>query len=112
MNNQVLAICCVCARCMIALAMPASAANDQLPYLKGVKIISYKLVIEPPNRGRCAVDLAAWNKAIALSASQSSELQLLQEQDRQQQIMQILDELRKDTRNPFQQHSQDAAQEP
>jgi hypothetical protein len=57
--------------CTVGTIVPATAVDRSTAFLKGVKIVSYKLSVEPPNKGRCAIDLKAWNTAIDQVANQS-----------------------------------------
>jgi hypothetical protein len=81
------------------MMVPASAGDRSSPFLKGVKIVSYKLSVEPPNKGRCAIDLKAWNTAIDPVANQSTKLKLIRDADHLEQEKQLSDELRKTSEN-------------
>jgi hypothetical protein len=81
--------------CTVGMIVPASAGDRSSPFLKGVKIVAYKLSVEPPNKGRCAIDLKAWNAAIDPVANQSTKLKLIRDADHLEQEKQLSDELRK-----------------
>ena len=83
----------------VGTIVPATAADRSSPFLKGVKTVSYKLSVEPPNKGRCAIDLKAWNTAIDPIAKQSTKLRLLRDADHLEQEKQLSDELRKTSEN-------------
>jgi hypothetical protein len=81
--------------CMVGTIVPATAGDRSSPFLKGVKTVSYKLSVEPPNKGRCAIDLKAWNTAIDPVAKQSTKLKLIRDVDHLEREKQLSDELRK-----------------
>ena len=85
--------------CTVGTIVPATAADRSSPFLKGVKTVSYKLSVEPPNKGRCAIDLKAWNTAIEPVANQSTKLKLIRDADHLEQEKQLSDELRKTSEN-------------
>jgi len=72
----------VCALlCTVGTLVPATAGDKPTPELKGIKVVSYKLSVQLPNKGRCAIDLKAWNTAIDFVANQSTKLKLIREAD-------------------------------
>ena len=85
--------------CTVGTIVPATAADRSSPFLKGVKTVSYKLSVEPPNKGRCAIDLKAWNTAIDPIAKQSTKLKLIRDADHLEQEKQLSDELSKTREN-------------
>jgi hypothetical protein len=85
--------------CTVGTIVPATAADRSTPFLKGVKTVSYKLSVEPPNKGRCAIDLNAWNTTIDPIAKQSTKLKLIRDADHLEQEKQLSDELRKTSEN-------------
>jgi hypothetical protein len=96
--------------CMVGTIVPATASDRSSPFLKGVKIVSYKLSVEPPNKGRCAIDLNAWNTAIDPVANQSTKLKLIRDADHLEQEKQLSDELRRTSEN-VERHLTDATAE-
>jgi hypothetical protein len=96
--------------CTIGMIVPAIAGDRSAPFLKGVKIVSYKLSIEPANPGRCAINLNAWNTAIDRVANQSAKLKLVRDADHLDQEKQLSDELRKTSEN-VERHLSDATAE-
>jgi hypothetical protein len=71
----------VCALlCTVGTLVPATAGDEPIPELKGIKVVNYKLSVDP-NKGRCAIDLKALNTAIDFVANQSTKLKLTREAD-------------------------------
>jgi hypothetical protein len=85
--------------CTVGMILPATAGDRSSPFLKGVKIVSYKLSIESPNKGRCAIGSNAWNTAIDPVANQSTKLKLIRDADHLEQEKQLSDEVRKTSEN-------------
>jgi hypothetical protein len=67
---------------LLCTAVPAKAGDRPSPYFKGVKVMSYWGAVQ--TKGRCAIDLNAWNTAMDFIANQSFKLKLIREQDREQ----------------------------
>jgi hypothetical protein len=62
--------------CTVGTIAPATAFDLLYPNLKGVTLATYEGVAKP-DKGRCAIDMNAWNTAIDFVANQSTKLQLL-----------------------------------
>ena len=50
-------------------------------------------MLEPPNRGPCAIDLEAWDTAIEFVANQSIKLKLIKEREHREQAKQLSDKV-------------------
>jgi hypothetical protein len=63
--------------CTVGTIEPVTAGDSPSLYLKDVKMVMYQLTAQPPNKGRCAIDIKSWNTAIDFVANQSTKLKLI-----------------------------------
>ena len=80
--------------CIVSAASPVNSQDKPSQYLKNVLLVVYPPhVLEPPNRGPCAIDLEAWDTAIEFVANQSIKLKLIKEREHREQAKQLSDKV-------------------
>jgi hypothetical protein len=74
--------------CIFLCVTAANSGSRPTPSLKDVSVVEYHLA--GPVKGRCAIDLEAWNTAIDFVANQSTKLKLIRKTDHEQRSQELL----------------------
>jgi hypothetical protein len=77
--------------CMAGAVSPVKSEDQPSPHLKNVLLVAYRVFVEPPNNGFCAIDWEAWNTAVDFVANQPTKLKLIKQKEHRDRAKELVD---------------------